>query len=484
MDISLRNDPTRQTAAPRRKRPKVPRAVLLLGLTSLLTDISSEMVTAVLPIFLTLQLGLSPAQFGVVDGLYRGISGVSRLVAGVLADLLRKPKLVATIGYGVSAATRPLLVAASSIPGVAALISVDRIGKGIRTAPRDAMIAAASRPRTLAYNFGVHRAMDNAGAMMGPLLAFGVLFVVPGRFDAVFVVSSAFALLGLAVIWILVPARPTPIPTKRRATDRPRTVRTGGCRTSRSAENAGQPGSADDASGQDGAEEACARWSTALRCRTCGSTAPRSGHALEPRRVTPRDLARLARSRGFAGRVALAGAFTAFTVSDAFVFLTLLERNESLASFFPLLAVGLGLAYAALAIPMGRLADRLGRMRTYLIGHVVLLGVYVLVAGPLGAIPGTILTLLMLGLYYAATDGVLAASVSAVLPKEARTTGLALAQTVVAGAAMVSSVVFGLLLGTLGIGQAYLIMGAGLLLVLLVARPMLVPAAQESQEVE
>jgi MFS family permease len=197
-----------------------------------------------------------------------------------------------------------------------------------------------------------------------------------------------------------------------------------------------------------------------------------------------RDLARLARSRGFAGRVALAGAFTAFTVSDAFVFLTLLERNESLASFFPLLAVGLGLAYAALAIPMGRLADRLGRMRTYLIGHVVLLGVYVLVAGPLGAIPGTILTLLMLGLYYAATDGVLAASVSAVLPEEARTTGLALAQTVVAGAAMVSSVVFGLLLGTLGIGQAYLIMGAGLLLVLLVARPMLVPAAQESQEVE
>ena len=197
-----------------------------------------------------------------------------------------------------------------------------------------------------------------------------------------------------------------------------------------------------------------------------------------------RDLARLARSKGFAGRVVLAGAFAGFTVSDAFVFLTLLERNESLASFFPLLAVGLGLAYAALAIPMGRLADRLGRMRTYLIGHVVLLGVYVLVAGPLGAIPGTILTLLMLGLYYAATDGVLAASVSAVLPKEARTTGLALAQTVVAGAAMVSSVVFGLLLGTLGIGQAYLIMGAGLLLVLLVARPMLVPAAQQSQEVE
>ncbi len=506
MDISLRSKPTqdaatargrptRGAAAARRRRSRVPKAVVLLGLTSLLTDISSEMVTAILPIFLTLQLGLSPAQFGVVDGLYRGISAVSRLLAGVVADLLRKPKLVATVGYAVSAATRPLLVIASSVTGVAALVSVDRLGKGIRTAPRDAMIAAASRPRSLAYNFGIHRAMDNVGALLGPLVAFGVLMLVPGRFDAVFVVSTMFALLGLAVIAILVPARPSPYRIPRGTPPRAR-----GCGTSGAAatDEAQVPSSTQGAAAEPTHERAAAgepetssteppdrcapRLGSALRCRNCGSSTPDSANSLTARRVTVRELVGLARSRGFATRVALAGAFTAFTVSDAFVFLTLLERNEDLASVFPLLAVGLGLAYAALAVPVGRVADRVGRMRTYLLGHVALLVVYVVVGGPLGMIPGTLLALLMLGLYYAATDGVLAASVSAVLPESGRTTGLALAQTVVAGAAMVSSVMFGLLFGTFGAGLAYLVMGVGLVLVLLVGRPFLTsqPGAREA----
>jgi nitrate/nitrite transporter NarK len=114
----------------RARRGTVPRTVLLLGFTSLFTDVSSEMITAVLPIYLVLQLGLTPAQFGLVDGLYRGVSAVSRLAAGVASDWLGRPKLVASIGYGLSAATRPLLLVASSVGSVAGLISVDRIGKG------------------------------------------------------------------------------------------------------------------------------------------------------------------------------------------------------------------------------------------------------------------------------------------------------------------------------------------------------------------
>ena len=207
MYISFRNQPTARPDGSRSRGRATPRTVVLLGFTSLFTDISSEMVTAVLPIFLVLQMGLAPSQFGLVDGLYRGVSSLSGLASGLLADWLARPKLVASVGYGLSAVTRPLLLVASSVTAVAGLISLDRVGKGIRTAPRDALIAHASPPADLGRSFGVHRAMDTVGAMLGPLVAFGILLLLPGRFDAVFVVSAGFALLGLAVVVLLVPER-------------------------------------------------------------------------------------------------------------------------------------------------------------------------------------------------------------------------------------------------------------------------------------
>lgn len=388
---SVRNRPAiSETGA---VRGRVPRIVVLLGMTSLLTDISSEMVTAVLPLFLTMQLGLSPMAFGFVDGLHNGVSAVSRLGAGVLSDRLGRPKFVASMGYGLSALTRPLLIAASSVTAVASLVAVDRIGKGIRTAPRDAMIAQASRPGELGRNFGVHRAMDNAGAMLGPLLAFGVLMLLPGRFDAVFVVSAAAAMLGLAVLLLLV-------------------------------------------------------------------TGPRRSADAGPR-LSRTDVALLFRSGPFLRRVGLAAVLTAFTVSDAFIFLTLLEGNRDLGRVFPLFAVGLALTYAVLAIPMGRLADRVGRMRLFVLGHVAMLAVY-LVVGVSASWVGVIAALSLMGLFYAATDGVLSASVSAVLPEVSKASGLALAQTIVAAAAFAASVGFGLMVGWLGWDTAYLVMGAGL----------------------
>lgn len=407
MYVSLRNRPGPAEGASGVRRRRIPPAVLLLGATSMFTDISSEMVTAVLPIFLTLQLGLTPAQFGLVDGLYHGVSAVSRLGSGIVSDRFGRPKAVASIGYGLSAATRPLLLAASSVVAVASLVSLDRIGKGIRTAPRDAMISQASHPDSLARNFGVHRALDNLGAMLGPLLAFAILMLVPGHFDAVFVVSSAFAILGLAVLVLLVPARLQPA-------DRP---------------------------GTDGSE------------KPVGARQPK---------LTGADLARLVRSRPFVRRVAVAGLLTVFTVSDAFIFLTLLEHDADLARVFPLFAVGLALAYAVLAVPIGRLADRYGRMRVFLLGHIAVLAVYAIVAGSSLAAPGVVLALLLMGLFYAATDGVLAASVSAILPDVSLASGLALAQSVVALAAFTSSVAFGLLLGLLGQGTAFAVMAAGL----------------------
>ncbi|KGN41242.1 major facilitator transporter [Knoellia aerolata DSM 18566] len=407
MYVSFRNLPVDRRAGSRSRRAAVPRTVVLLGLTSLFTDISSEMLTAVLPVFLVLQLGLSPAQFGLVDGLYRGVAGVSTMAAGVLSDWLRRPKLVASVGYGLSAVTRPMLLLASTAVGVAGLISVDRVGKGIRTAPRDAMIATASHPSDLGYNFGVHRALDTIGAMLGPLVAFGVLMLVPGQFDAVFVVSAAFGFVGLAVLVLLVPGHPP---------------------------------------------------SAAPRAAPTAATAAAPSRP----RLTRTDLTALLHSRAFVRRVGLAGLLTVFTVSDAFVFLALLDRDENLARVFPLLAVGLALAYTVFAVPVGRVADRWGRMRVYLAGHVALLGVYAVVVGSLGTVATAVVALLLMGLYYAATDGVLAAAVSATLPEVSRASGLSLARTVVAVAAFVSSVGFGLLSGRWGADLAYLLMGLGL----------------------
>ena len=158
----------------------VGRNVFFLGLTSLLTDISSEMVTATLPLYLLLVLGLPPLQFGLLDGINQGASALVRIASGLIADRWRRAKEVATAGYAFSAICRiGLLLVGRSGLGLSGVVLLDRIGKGIRTAPRDAMIAASAPSEKLATAFGVHRAMDTAGAMLGPLIAAGLLFLAP-----------------------------------------------------------------------------------------------------------------------------------------------------------------------------------------------------------------------------------------------------------------------------------------------------------------
>src|SRR4051794_391963 len=171
-------------------RAGVSRTVLLLGVTSLLTDVSSEMVSTILPLYLVYTVGLTPVQFGVVDGIYQGGAAITRLVSGFFSDRLRAYKQVALCGYTLSAICKPLMIAAGSAWGVlGTIVFVDRTGKGIRTAPRDALISLSSEPDRLGTSFGVHRALDTTGAMIGPLLAFGILMLVPNGFDSIFMVS-------------------------------------------------------------------------------------------------------------------------------------------------------------------------------------------------------------------------------------------------------------------------------------------------------
>ena len=191
---------------------RVNRNVILLGLTSLFTDISSEMVATILPLYLVYTHGLSLLQFGVVDGLYLGAAAFVRIAAGIVGDRRQRHKQVAAFGYGLSAVCKLAFLAVGPLwTAFGAIVLADRTGKGIRTAPRDALISLSSKPEQLGTAFGVHRALDTTGAMIGPLLAFGLLALTPLDFKSVFVVSFCFAIVGLAIITLFVENR-TPDP--------------------------------------------------------------------------------------------------------------------------------------------------------------------------------------------------------------------------------------------------------------------------------
>ena len=162
------------TARPR-TAAVLPRTVIVLGGVSLLNDAASEMITPLLPVFLTATLGAGPAIVGLVEGVAEATASVLKLCAGRLADRGVPPRRLVVAGYGLANLARPLLGLVASWPAVLALRFTDRVGKGLRTAPRDALIAGATDPAFRGRAFGFHRAMDNAGAVLGPLLAFALL---------------------------------------------------------------------------------------------------------------------------------------------------------------------------------------------------------------------------------------------------------------------------------------------------------------------
>ena len=391
-------------------RPRVPRTVFLLGLTSLFTDISSEMVVTVLPLYLVYVGGFSPLAFGVIDGLYNGATAIAGLASGYIGDRWRRHKEVAATGYGLSAICKLLLVAAgTAVSAIGAIVLLDRAGKGIRTAPRDAMISLSTPKSQLGHAFGVHRALDTTGAMLGPLVAFALLAIAPLAFHSVFLVSFLFAIVGVGILVLFV---------------QPRKAR----------EDAAEP-----------------------------APAPTLKGAFALLRV-PRYRALL-----IAGT-----ALSLATASDAFVFLALSEELDLGTSLFPLLFVGNAVVFMVLAAPMGRLADRFGRGRTLLCGYVLLLGVYAVLLLPLGGWLLLVGALGLLGAYYATTDGVLMALGSAVIPEEIRGSGLALLRTSTSLARLVASIAFGALWTIWGIEEAIAIFGIALVAAGLLAAAVMV----------
>ncbi len=157
------------------KTPFLPRTVIVLGLVSFLNDTASEMITPLLPIFLTATLGAGPAVVGLVEGIAEATASLLKLVSGRMADKGWNHKGLVVGGYSISNLARPLIGLAVSWNLVLLFRFLDRVGKGIRTSPRDALIAASTDSNRRGRAFGFHRALDNAGAMLGPLCAWYLL---------------------------------------------------------------------------------------------------------------------------------------------------------------------------------------------------------------------------------------------------------------------------------------------------------------------
>ena len=177
----------------------LPRTVVILGFVSFLNDAASEMITPLLPLFLTATLGAGPAVVGLVEGVAEATASLLKLLSGRLADRGWRHKRLVLGGYGVSNLARPLIGLALSWGWVLVLRFLDRVGKGIRTSPRDALIAASTLRSGRGTAFGFHRALDNAGAMVGPLTAFVLLSQGMGM-QQVFLWSLVPGLLVLALL--------------------------------------------------------------------------------------------------------------------------------------------------------------------------------------------------------------------------------------------------------------------------------------------
>ena len=187
-----------------RARPRLGRNVIALGAVSFLTDVSSEMIYPLLPVFLTAVLGADAAFVGAIEGAAETTAALLKLASGWWSDKVRRRKPLVVIGYGIASIARPLVAIAQSASQVLAIRVSDRVGKGIRNAPRDALIAESVDPSIRGRAFGFHRAMDNAGGILGPLVAFAVLTWHFAELRTVFWLSAIPAVLSLVVLVVFV----------------------------------------------------------------------------------------------------------------------------------------------------------------------------------------------------------------------------------------------------------------------------------------
>lgn len=201
---------TVEKATPAETGRGIPAGIWALGFVSLLMDTSSEMIHALLPVYMVAVLSTSALAVGIIEGIAEATASITKVFSGALSDWLGKRKFLAVLGYGLAAFTKPIFPLASSLDWLIAARFIDRVGKGIRGAPRDALVADIAPPELRGASFGLRQSLDTIGAFVGPLLAIGLMWLTADHFQAVFWIAVIPACLSLVLIIVAVkePERP------------------------------------------------------------------------------------------------------------------------------------------------------------------------------------------------------------------------------------------------------------------------------------
>ena len=198
------------TTKPSYSLKDIPTGVWVLGFVSMLMDVSSEMIHALLPIYMVTVLGTSALTVGFIEGIAEATASITKIFSGAISDWLGKRKLLAVLGYGLAAFTKPVFPLASTVVWLVAARFIDRIGKGIRGAPRDALVADIAPVHLRGASFGLRQSLDTVGAFVGPLIAIALMWATADNFISVFwiAVIPGFLALALIVFAVREPDRP------------------------------------------------------------------------------------------------------------------------------------------------------------------------------------------------------------------------------------------------------------------------------------
>ena len=401
-------------------RPPLSRNVRILATVSFFTDVASDMIYPLLPLFLTTVLGTSAAALGVIEGLAESVSSLLRLPAGWYSDRIKRRKPFVVVGYTLASLVRPLIGLTQNMGQVLAIRLTDRFGKGLRSAPRDALIADSVLPSQRGYAYGVHRAADNLGAVVGPLIAWAVLSLGWVELRELFLWTAVPGVVAVVLVVVFVKETHTDVPVPR----------VGAAATAAPA-----------------------------------SDAKTSAAPLAPRLAAPLGSA-------FWRYLTVLFVFTLSTSTDAFLLLRASQLGVATA-LIPILWALLHVVKSGSTVIGGALSDRVGRRPLILCGWVVYALVYLGFA--LASVEWHAWALFVVyGLYFGATEGTEKAFVADLVPAARRGTAFGWFNAALGLGALPASVVFGLVWERSGAETAF-VMGASIATLATLLFVMLVP---------